>query len=129
MKLRPHHLLCTQAYSGKGYSPEFVENMNSITELLRESPGTVVHIVFSTDDICARCPKRLGKDRCERNDFVKRIDGKLAQYFGLEEKTYVYSSLIARINAGMTSQIMDDLCGECSWYPISACKRTILGED
>ena len=23
MIMRPHHLLCTQGYSGKGYSPEF----------------------------------------------------------------------------------------------------------
>ena len=26
--LRPHHLLCTQGYSGHGYSEAFVEHMN-----------------------------------------------------------------------------------------------------
>ena len=27
--LRPHHLLCTQGYSGHGYSEAFVEHMNT----------------------------------------------------------------------------------------------------
>ncbi|MDD7224175.1 MAG: DUF1284 domain-containing protein, partial [Lachnospiraceae bacterium] len=30
--LRPHHLLCTQGYSGKGYSDDFVENMDKIVD-------------------------------------------------------------------------------------------------
>ena len=28
--LRPHHLLCTQGYSGHGYSEAFVEHMNPL---------------------------------------------------------------------------------------------------
>ena len=34
IKLRPHHLLCTQGYSGKGYSEEFVEHMNEVVAML-----------------------------------------------------------------------------------------------
>jgi len=128
MKLRPHHLLCTQGYSGKGYSPEFVENMTRITKILRGSPTALVNIVFSTDDICAHCPKKLGEDNCERNAEVKRMDSKLAAYFGLEEKVYAYRQLTAQINAGMTGRMLDDICGECSWYPVSACRRKILGD-
>lgn len=26
-KIRPHHLMCMQAYIGKGYSKDFIENM------------------------------------------------------------------------------------------------------
>lgn len=38
--LRPHHLLCTQAYSGKGYDEAFVRNMDRVTEsLLRDICG------------------------------------------------------------------------------------------
>ena len=126
MRLRPHHLLCTQGYSGKGYSPAFVENMNAITAILRTNPETPVDIVFSTDDICAHCPKKLGEDSCERNDKVKRIDQKVIGYFGIEEKEYSYREITAQISAGMTPEMMDDICGECNWYPISACKRKIL---
>ncbi|NLP46906.1 MAG: hypothetical protein GX347_07710 [Epulopiscium sp.] len=31
LHIRPHHLLCMQAYIGKGYSPEFVEKFNKET--------------------------------------------------------------------------------------------------
>ena len=35
IKLRPHHLLCTQGYSGKVYSREFVENMTEIVKSIK----------------------------------------------------------------------------------------------
>ena len=34
--LRPHHLLCTQGYSGHGYSEAFVEHMNDVVHQLRD---------------------------------------------------------------------------------------------
>ena len=40
--LRPHHLLCTQGYSGHGYSEAFVEHMNDVVHQLREVPGTKI---------------------------------------------------------------------------------------
>jgi len=128
MKLRPHHLLCTQGYSGRGYSPEFVENMNAITGILRKDSAAVVSIVFSTDDICKHCPKKLGENICERNNKVQRIDRKVVDYFGIEEKEYVYREITANISAGMTPAMMDDICGECNWYPVSACKKKVLGD-
>lgn len=128
MKLRPHHLLCTQGYSGRGYNETFVENMTAITTYLRTDPnGARVEIVNSTDDICGKCPRMKGEDLCDNNDKVKRFDAKVAAYFGIEEKTYVYQDIIKEINAKMTSGMMDDICGECEWYPISACRRKILG--
>lgn len=42
IKLRPHHLLCTQGYSGNGYSDNFVKNMDYITEMLRNSNPEIV---------------------------------------------------------------------------------------
>jgi hypothetical protein len=129
MKLRPHHLLCTQGYSGKGYSKEFVENMTKIVTVLRSEEGATVDIVFSTDDICTKCPKKLGEDVCETNEKVKQLDNKVIAYFGTEEKTYVYKDITQEINAKMTPEIMDDICGKCEWYPVSACRRNILHTD
>jgi len=126
MKLRPHHLLCTQGFNGKGYSADFVKNMTDITNILRNIPDAVVEIVFSTDDICEKCPKKIGEDLCERNDKVKRIDRKVVNYFGIEEKSYIYQKITSEINAKMTSLMMEDICGDCSWYPVSACRRNIL---
>jgi hypothetical protein len=127
MKLRPHHLLCTQGYSGKGYDNDFIANMTKITNRLRNEKNTFIEIVFFTDDICAKCPKRIGDDLCEENIKVKTLDKKVIDYFGIEEKYYIYQDIINEINTKMTLSIMDDICGNCTWYPVSACKRNILG--
>jgi len=126
MKLRPHHLLCTQGYVGKGYNREFVDNMTAVTTYLRHDANSVVEIVFSTDDICSKCPKMSGIDLCETNDKVKRLDDKVISRFGIEEKSYKYHEIIREINTKMTSAIMNDICGECEWYPTSACMKNIL---
>jgi hypothetical protein len=128
MKLRPHHLLCTQGYSGKGYNECFIENMTAITNRLRSGENILVDIVFSTDDICEKCPKMLGVDLCENNDKVKGIDRKVISYFGIEDGKYIYKDIIEKIKSQMTVPMMDDICFECEWYPVSACKRNILGE-
>jgi len=129
MKLRPHHLLCTQGFSGRGYNDDFVENMTAITTLLRSDADVVVEIVFSTDDICSKCPRMIGDDLCKSNDKVKLIDNKVVACFGIEEKSYIYKDIVHEINARMTSEIMNDVCGDCEWYPISACRANILSTD
>ena len=84
--LRPHHLLCTQGYSGHGYSEAFVEHMNDVVHQLREVPGTKIQLTFSTDTLCSCCPNKLGTDLCDTQEKVKRYDRKTVEYFGLEEK-------------------------------------------
>jgi hypothetical protein len=69
----------------------------------------------------------LDVDLCDRNEMVKRFDKKVVDYFDLEEKNYIYHDIIREINNKMTSDMMDDICNECQWYPISACKKNILG--
>lgn len=128
LKLRPHHLLCMQGYAGKGYSDDFVENMTAITTYLQNNTNALVEIVFSTDDICSKCPQMLGIDLCEDNGKVKRFDKKVIDYLGLEEKNYLYQDITCEINSKMTTSIMDDICFDCSWYPVSACKDKILGQ-
>jgi len=126
MRLRPHHLLCTQSYEGKGYSPAFIKNMTAITDYLRNSHRPEIEIVFTTDDICLCCPKKIGDDMCEQNDKVKRMDEKVTTYFSVEEEKYNYNEITAKINAAMTVEMMDDICGHCSWYSASNCKETIV---
>lgn len=127
MKLRPHHLLCTQGYSGKGYSNAFVANMTVITSRLRGEENVEFDLVFSTDDLCEKCPKMLGPDLCKDQDQVKGFDSKVVSYFGLEERRYRYRDIVREINEKITREILEDICGGCGWYPVSACRRNILG--
>ena len=100
--LRPHHLLCTQGYSGKGYDNDFVAHMTDVVHQLRDVPGTTIHLTFSTDTLCSCCPNKLGTDLCDTQEKVKRYDAKTVEYFGLEEKDYVYQDLIREIDAKAT---------------------------
>jgi len=127
MRLRPHHLLCTQGYSGKGYSEAFVKNMDEVVHRLRTEDKTPIELVFSTDDLCSCCPDMLDTDLCRDNEKVKRFDRKAAEYFGLEEKTYIYQELASYIRRHTTPDMLADICCGCSWYPVSACREKITG--
>ena len=79
--LRPHHLLCTQGYSGKGYSEGFVSHMNEVVDELRNRPGTKITLTFSTDTLCSCCPHKEGEDLCDTQEKVKRFDQKAVDGF------------------------------------------------
>ena len=128
IRLRPHHLLCTQGYSGKGYSTEFVQNMSAIVHSLRNVPGTRIRLVFGSDSLCARCPHHTADDLCEAQEKVSRFDRKTVEYFGLHEVEYVYQDLIRAIDTQMTPAMLEDICRGCAWYPVSACKKNICGK-
>ena len=126
--LLPHHLLCTQSYSGKGYDDTFVENMNRITQKLRTEEQTPVDIVFSTDSLCLCCPNKIKEGQCKDDGKVLLYDAKVVQYFHLEEKTYIYQDITREIRENMTPEMLHDICGNCNWYPVSACRRVLTGE-
>ena len=124
--LRPHHLLCTQGYSGKGYSDGFVSNMDKVVDYLRSNEDAKVTLRFSTDDLCTDCPNKLGEDLCSTQDKVKRFDSKTVEYFNLEEKEYDYHEITGIIDDQMTEEMLADICEGCSWYPISSCRKNII---
>ncbi|MCL2531637.1 MAG: DUF1284 domain-containing protein [Oscillospiraceae bacterium] len=128
MKLRPHHLLCTQGYSGRGYSDAFVKNLNAITAYLRDDNNATITLVRCTDDICRACPHKLGDNVCTNNEKVQRMDDLVISYFGLQLRTYRYQDIIRQINHSITPSMLNHICGACQWYPISACRKNILGE-
>ena len=112
LELRPHHLLCTQGYSGKGYSEEFVENMNEVVDKLRNVLGFRVKIVCGSDNLCNHCPNMLGPNLCATQDKVAGFDRKTMEVFGIEEKEYVYSEVVDHIRSVATQENMSYICSE-----------------
>lgn len=127
--LRPHHLLCTQGYSGKGYNDAFTEGMTRIVEQLRHGEDDEVTIVYHCDMICENCPEKLGFDLCEDQDKVKRYDNAVISNFNIEQKRYHYREIIQEIDSKMTPELFESICGDCCWYPISACRERIALAD
>ncbi len=126
IKLRPHHLLCTQGYSGKGYDEKFVLNMTYMTARMREDPELKVQIVFSTDDLCRFCPRKRGEGICVDDDKVLAFDAGVVKLLELEKKIYSYQELIRAVHEKMTSEKMREICGNCEWFHMSACEKNIL---
>lgn len=116
--LRPHHLLCTQTFRGKGYNMEFVENMTHITNILRTEKSQEIELTFSCDSLCSHCPHQIHSEHnlgCNDDQKVFFYDQNVVRTFLLEEKTYIYSELIHKINSVMTPELLDFICGDCSW--------------
>lgn len=101
--------------------------MNLLTSRLRSEKSTPIELVFSTDDLCACCPHMLGTDLCEFNENVKRYDAEVIEYFHLKEKTYIYQDITRKIREDMTPEMLENICGGCSWYPVSACRKVLTG--
>ena len=132
VRLRPHHLLCTQGYSGKGYSDDFVTGMDIVTEQLRENADALVEITFSTDSICEACPSKYGEGLCLDDDKVLRYDACVREILELKEGIYSYHELINRLDTFLMAGEGDDrlcrICGDCNWYPVSACRENMLSK-
>ena len=124
MKLRPHHLLCTKAFRGKGYSEDFVENMKVIVNNLQNE--SEVEITFSTDDICSHCPNMVLEHKCVTNSKVCSIDNKVIQFLELKEGKYKYKDLQEIMRNRLDDIIIQEICYKCEWYLNSNCKDLIL---
>ncbi len=129
IKLRPHHLLCTQGYSGKGYSDDFVSNMDRVTEKLRSDRGVKIEITFSTDSLCSNCPLKVSDGVCKSDNKVLRFDASIINILDLKEGVYSYQDLISRLDKYLSSGVCDErlkaICGDCEWYSVSACWKNI----
>ena len=115
MKLRPHHLLCIQFFSGHGYDAEFSQHMYRLIENL--SDDTECCISEGCDEICQKCPNR-DNDMCEKNDKVCRMDARVLTVCG-----FAYDDMAQWKNlaSAVKDKIFDmewfeEICGECEWY-------------
>lgn len=125
--LRPHHLLCTQDYEGRGYSEAFVRNMSSAVQRIRTNPDLKVRITFAADSLCAFCPNLADSGACRDQEKVLAFDQGVAHALGLQEKGYKCQDLMHRFHEKMNAdpELLRRICGSCSWYENSACEENI----
>lgn len=122
IQLRPHHLLCTQAYQGYGYSKAFTSCMDQLVEDL---PSSTVELIPGLDHICRPCPYNEGNN-CSTEEKVLRMDQKVLSYFSLAYGEIDYQSTIHKIKEELTKEIFEDLCSTCSWYDYDLCRGKLL---
>lgn len=119
VRLRPHHLLCLLTYVGKGYTPDFVENYDSIVQRL--SSGEDIIVVDDPDDICEalmceREPHCLG-DSVRTRDKLAATE--LAGLLGLTVSTGVVMqlrpALVDRMRKAFKAGLIRSACNGCEW--------------
>ena len=127
MKLRPHHLLCIQAYEGNGYSEAFVLNMNEVVDLLNGEQDVLIELNQSLDVLCEHCPHALAQT-CDTEQKVQTMDQKVLQHFNLKCGKQSYRQAIQVIQNQITPKVLEDICGHCSWYAGGQCANLILNK-
>ncbi len=120
--LRPHHLLCTFAYRGKGYSPTFVANFDHYLAQLHE-PGAEITLQQTNDVFCQACPQQASATHCQTEQHIQTLDSAVLATFGLETGlVYRYQDVQDHLLATMTPEKFRHCCQTCSWYEFGICE-------
>lgn len=127
VQLRVHHLLCSLGFEGKGYSPEFVENMWGIVDQLRRDDSTLVEIVEGLDSTCVPCPRNLGHGQCRQQSIVMQLDKNHTEVLGVKVgEILTYGKVKALIVQHMTMQKFHKACELCAWKNAGMCEKALL---
>lgn len=123
VKIRPHHIFCTLAYEGKGYSKDFILNMDKIVEKLKQEDA-VCEIVFGNDDICKKCPYNT-QNICKFKIKVEKMDNIMIKEFNLKEEKINYLYLKKKILEMKNLNKIEQVCKNCEWEKDCMCIEKI----
>jgi len=131
LKLRPHHLLCFHAFSGKGYNQRFIQNMTEIKAQFLSQSETQIELTVGLDCICHACP-HLRDFGCVKNDDpyeeikIKQLDRKILKLTGLEEGQIITARKAFELaEKNIDSEKLKTLCGNCEWLKTGNCLEKI----
>ena len=126
MKLRPHHLLCLQKYTGKGYDEAFTAHMNGLLGRLTAHPEGAIQLTEGADDLCAACPHNAG-GRCDSQEKVTRMDRGVLAALDLSYGQRDSWDALARRAAErvLSTEEFQRICADCQW--IELCRNTRKG--
>ncbi|HAY20345.1 MAG TPA: hypothetical protein DCY17_06155 [Clostridiales bacterium] len=121
--LRPHHAFCILNYRQRGYSDEFIDNMNTIVRKLK--PDADIKIVQASDVVCIACPNRTEPQSsddvcCRCAEKVKRYDSAAMRLLEVEPGTVLkWGALSEKAKYIMADALLfETVCGDCEWHEI-----------
>lgn len=137
LKFRPHHLLCTLGFRGRGYSGRFVLNYLEIVSQLKE--GTLIEIVMESashdatdaslsneDSICKACPNRVGPLSCKDHEKIRKLDLEHARILKLRPgEVITWAEAKKRLTEFMTTSKHEKACQSCEWRSQGFCKEAL----
>lgn len=118
---RAHHFMCIATYRGKGYSADFVENMNRVWAAAKAGEVGVVQATAEADPICGACPHlqdTADPVSCRFHASISSRDRKMIAAMGWEENQQVsFADVMDDVHA-RHRDLMDKVCTGCDWVPI-----------
>jgi hypothetical protein len=128
IKLRGHHFICLHFFTGKGYNPEFIENLKEI--LLRTQSGENLEVCSGVDDVCNMCP--FLKDRkCSHykhaESEIQKMDRDAMEFLRIQLAMKVTWFDIEKRVKGIFKKWAAKYCENCNWQ--SVCEKTALYQE
>lgn len=124
VKLRGHHLICLNFFSGEGYSLEFVENLKEVTKKVED---TEVEICQGPDDVCKKCPY-LKEESCyydeDADEEIKAMDDKALSLLNLLPGSRIRWYQISKRLPEIFGQWYESFCKDCDWR--LACEKNSM---
>ena len=128
VRLRPHHVLCSIGFEGRGYSSPFIANMSQVIDgQLRAPGGEAITIAFTAqaDSICAPCPNRVGMG-CAKGEVIEGLDGRHAAALGIAAGDRLsWGACLDRVVETVRPDDLDHLCAGCGWLAEGMCKSAL----
>lgn len=131
LPLRAHHLMCVTTYQGKGYSPDFVTNMNRIWHGLRDGVYSHARAISVADPLCGACPNLQDPDvetSCRYQASIGARDRRLLAAMGWGEGEVVELESTMAVIHDRHAELMETVCAGCDWTAICAERRFTLQE-
>lgn len=129
ISFRPHHFLCALCFQGRGYSPAFVSNFETIMAELNGPDGdtTSINIVGHTDSICAPCPNRRNLS-CTTQEKIDKLDAAHAEALQiLPGQTITWGEAKEKIASHIPLSTFHRICEGCEWKAYGICEQVISG--
>lgn len=128
IKLRGHHLICLNFFTGEGYNLEFIENLSEI--LIRAQSGEELEVCSGADDVCKMCPflkdRRCRYDKYAENE-IQKMDRDATDLLNIEPGMKVTWSDIQESVRVIFKKWSADYCKSCNWKKV--CEKTALYQE
>jgi uncharacterized protein len=127
VKFRPHHFLCALCFQGRGYSPAFIANFQTIMDALNAPDGdlTRINVINETDSICNPCPNRIGKT-CTSEANIAILDDAHAAALQIQAGDHLtWGEAKKLIAEKITLDKFHHICATCSWKKLGICESIL----
>lgn len=119
IKLRGHHLICLNFFTGEGYDLEFIKNLKEI--LIRAESGEEIVVCEGVDDVCKMCPflkeRRCNYEKYAENE-IQKMDTDANALLRIEPGIKVTWFDIQKKIQGIFRKWSAEYCKSCNWRRI-----------